>query len=235
MSWPARGDGAQRGFLFARSVGKPGSCPPRPLHRTSSGARAAASPFRRCRDCWRRSRPTDATRSGRLGRVVRRAACWPGFIAAPSRAYDGRFSQSIRPLTGDFWSAGKGWGSRALGGPVGTREAIARLQGFEMPAGAWEQRVLAARMADYDPAWLDQLFMSGELVWGRLCPPRRASEDGPSMAGLTRHRADFAGPARRLTVAAAGRARSTGRLGPPVGSQGAGDADRGAALCSLPS
>jgi ATP-dependent Lhr-like helicase len=54
-----------------------------------------------------------------------------------------------------------------------------------MPAGAWE-RVLAARLADYDPLWLDQLFLSGEVVWGRLRPPRRGEEDGPSMATLSR-------------------------------------------------
>ena len=70
-------------------------------------------------------------------------------------------------------------------GPLGVREAIGQLQGFEMPAGAWEQ-VLAARVADYDPQWLDQLFLSGEAMWGRLRPPRRDESDGPSMAALTR-------------------------------------------------
>jgi ATP-dependent Lhr-like helicase len=69
---------------------------------------------------------------------------------------------------------------------VGAREAIAQLQGFEMPAGAWESRVLAARIAEYDPAWLDNLFLSGELVWGRLTRPRRDEDAGPSMAGLSR-------------------------------------------------
>ncbi|REK09911.1 MAG: DEAD/DEAH box helicase [Planctomycetota bacterium] len=72
------------------------------------------------------------------------------------------------------------------GGPVGVREAIAQLQGFELPAGAWEARVLAARVADYDPGWLDQLFHSGEAVWGRLNPPRRDDQRRPSNAALTR-------------------------------------------------
>lgn len=72
------------------------------------------------------------------------------------------------------------------GGPVGVREAVAQLKGFEMPAGAWEQSVLAARVGDYDPQWLDNLFLSGEVVWGRLRPPRRDEADGPSMAALTR-------------------------------------------------
>ena len=76
-------------------------------------------------------------------------------------------------------------GSRC-GGPVGAREAIAQLQGFELPAGAWEQRVLGARVAEYDPAWLDNLFMAGEVVWGRLNPPRRDEDERPSMATLSR-------------------------------------------------
>ena len=77
--------------------------------------------------------------------------------------------------------AGNRWG-----GIVGVREAIAQLQGFELPAGAWESRVLAARTAEYDSAWLDQLFMAGEVVWGRLNPPDRDDEEGPSTAALTR-------------------------------------------------
>jgi ATP-dependent Lhr-like helicase len=72
------------------------------------------------------------------------------------------------------------------GGAVGVREAISQLQGFEMPAGAWESRVLAARIAEYDPAWLDNLFFSGEVVWGRLTRPRRDEDDAPSAAGLSR-------------------------------------------------
>jgi ATP-dependent Lhr-like helicase len=72
------------------------------------------------------------------------------------------------------------------GGAVGVREAIAQLQGFELPAGAWEQRVLATRVGDYDPQWLDHLFLSGEVVWGRLSPPVRGAEEGPSMAAMTR-------------------------------------------------
>jgi ATP-dependent helicase Lhr and Lhr-like helicase len=72
------------------------------------------------------------------------------------------------------------------GGPVGVREAVAQLQGFELPAGAWEDRVLAARVGEYDPVWLDQLFLAGEVVWGRLNPPRRDDEAPPSMAMLTR-------------------------------------------------
>ncbi len=71
-------------------------------------------------------------------------------------------------------------------GPLRLRQTIAQLEGFELPAGAWEHHVLAPRIDDYDPQWLDQLFLSGEVVWGRLRPPRRDESDGPSMAMLTR-------------------------------------------------
>ena len=69
---------------------------------------------------------------------------------------------------------------------LGVREAVAMLQGFELAAGAWEDKVLAPRVADYDPQWLDALFLSGELAWGRLRPPKRDEKDGPGMAALNR-------------------------------------------------
>jgi ATP-dependent Lhr-like helicase len=71
-------------------------------------------------------------------------------------------------------------------GELGLREAIVQLEGCELPAGVWENKVLAARVADYDPQWLDHLFLSGELVWGRLRPPKRDDEAGQGMAALTR-------------------------------------------------
>jgi ATP-dependent helicase Lhr and Lhr-like helicase len=70
-------------------------------------------------------------------------------------------------------------------GREGLRESIRQLQGFEMAAGSWEQRVLPARVAQYDPAWLDALTLSGEVTWGRLRPPA-AEDEGPSAAGMTR-------------------------------------------------
>ncbi|HWC88343.1 MAG TPA: DEAD/DEAH box helicase, partial [Pirellulales bacterium] len=97
--------------------------------------------------------------------------------------------RQIQPVSrADFWRFLVRWQGLAKpsrGGPVGAREMVGKLQGYEMPAGAWE-RVLASRMVDYDPAWLDQLFMAGEVMWGRLRPPRREADDGPSSAGLSR-------------------------------------------------
>lgn len=57
-----------------------------------------------------------------------------------------------------------------LAGDRGTLEALRQLQGFEIPANAWERQVLARRVADYDPKWLDQLCLTGAVGWGRLSP-----------------------------------------------------------------
>ncbi|HUE36078.1 MAG TPA: DEAD/DEAH box helicase [Candidatus Acidoferrum sp.] len=51
-------------------------------------------------------------------------------------------------------------------------EAIAHLlDGYELPAAAWEPAILSARVKDYDPRWLDQLCFTGRFGWGRLSPP----------------------------------------------------------------
>jgi ATP-dependent Lhr-like helicase len=55
-------------------------------------------------------------------------------------------------------------------GEHGTLEVIRQLQGFEIPASAWERFVLARRITDYDPAHLDQLCLAGVVGWGRLSP-----------------------------------------------------------------
>jgi ATP-dependent Lhr-like helicase len=43
--------------------------------------------------------------------------------------------------------------------------ALEQLQGVVVPASAWERLVLPARVADYSPAYLDELCASGEVVW----------------------------------------------------------------------
>jgi len=52
-------------------------------------------------------------------------------------------------------------------GREGLLEVIAALQGFEIPAVAWEQHILPARISDYKSTWLDELAFSGEICWGR--------------------------------------------------------------------
>jgi ATP-dependent Lhr-like helicase len=49
---------------------------------------------------------------------------------------------------------------------------IKQLEGYEVPAAAWESDVLAARLHDYDPHWLDSLCLSGRALWARLQPAK---------------------------------------------------------------
>ena len=60
---------------------------------------------------------------------------------------------------------------------------IGRLEGFEAPLGAWEHDLLPARLA-YEPEDLDRLTACGEVVWGRLDPPKMTEDSRGKM--LTR-------------------------------------------------
>jgi ATP-dependent Lhr-like helicase len=75
-------------------------------------------------------------------------------------------------------------GTRA-GGRAGLREAIERLQGFELAASAWETDVLAPRVAGYRPEWLDDACLAGEVAWGRLSARRQASASMGSTSRAT--------------------------------------------------
>jgi len=45
------------------------------------------------------------------------------------------------------------------------REALVPLQALALPVSLWESEVLPRRVPNYQPAWLDQLCATGELVW----------------------------------------------------------------------
>jgi len=62
-------------------------------------------------------------------------------------------------------------------GERATLEVLRQLQGFEIPASAWEQQVLRRRIRNYDPKWLDQLCLSGAVGWGRLSPHPATLDD----------------------------------------------------------
>jgi ATP-dependent Lhr-like helicase len=55
---------------------------------------------------------------------------------------------------------------------AGVEAVLHLLDGYELPATAWEPAVLAARVKNYDPRWLDQLCFTGRFGWGRLSPPQ---------------------------------------------------------------
>ena len=54
---------------------------------------------------------------------------------------------------------------------------LRQLQGFEIPANAWERQILSRRIANYDPKWLDQLCLTGAVGWGRLSPHPATLDD----------------------------------------------------------
>jgi ATP-dependent helicase Lhr and Lhr-like helicase len=78
----------------------------------------------------------------------------------------------VRPISQEEWQDFlQRWWHAAPGtrreGRAGLAEVIEQLQGFELPAGDWE-RIFAERVESYRPEWLDDLCLSGEVVWGRL-------------------------------------------------------------------
>jgi len=50
-------------------------------------------------------------------------------------------------------------------GPSGLQAVLEILDGYELPAAAWEPDVLALRVKDYSPSWLDQLCFTGRVGW----------------------------------------------------------------------
>jgi len=65
-------------------------------------------------------------------------------------------------------------------GPAGVEAVLSLLDGMELPAAAWEPEVLAPRVKDYTPQWLDQLCLTGRIGWGRL-----SSSQNPNSRGST--------------------------------------------------
>jgi ATP-dependent Lhr-like helicase len=52
-----------------------------------------------------------------------------------------------------------------LHGADGLLRIVEQLGGVALPASAWETLVLPARLRDYSQAWLDELTVSGEVLW----------------------------------------------------------------------
>jgi ATP-dependent Lhr-like helicase len=62
-----------------------------------------------------------------------------------------------------------------LRGLDGVLQIVKTLDGFELPAGAWEASVLPSRLDTYDPSWLDMLCLTGQVGWSRLAARQSAS------------------------------------------------------------
>jgi ATP-dependent Lhr-like helicase len=77
-------------------------------------------------------------------------------------------------------------------GPDALAAVLGQLEGFEAAAGAWETELLPARVAEYDPAWLDDHCLAGRIAWARL-RPRATRPDGGD-------RNSAAGPVRSTPI-----------------------------------
>jgi ATP-dependent Lhr-like helicase len=110
--------------------------------------------------------------------------CDRRLLARIHRLTLGRLRKQIEPVTAaQFMRWLLRWqhvapGSQVLG-ERGTLEVLRQLQGFEIPASAWERQILGQRVANYDPKFLDQLSLTGAVGWGRLSPhPAILEESG---------------------------------------------------------
>ncbi len=107
------------------------------------------------------------------------ATCWCACTPPAGAAGAG---SSSRPAIADFVRFLACWQHVAAGtqaeGRAGLLAVIEQLQGIEVAAGEWERSVLAARVAGYDPRWLDELCLAGEVAWARLTPATRPPDRG---------------------------------------------------------
>ena len=109
-----------------------------------------------------------------------------------------RLRQEIEPVAStDFIRFLLAWQKVApdhqMEGPESLKAIIDLLEGVEAPAAAWEGELLPSRMIEYDPAWLDALCLSGEVVWARLTPLARSAESSERTRG--------SGPVRNTPIA----------------------------------
>jgi ATP-dependent Lhr-like helicase len=103
----------------------------------------------------------------------REAWCDRRLLARIHRYTLDRLRKEIEPVTAGQFLRFLAWWQHVdpetkLEGPRGVAEAAAQLAGFEVPAAAWEASVLPARVRGYKREWLDQVTLSGEVVWGRM-------------------------------------------------------------------
>jgi ATP-dependent Lhr-like helicase len=118
----------------------------------------------------------------------------------------GRMRREIEPVSPvEFMSFLLSWQhvgvNRQVEGRDGVLRVIQQLQGLELPAPAWEQSVLPARVRNYSPADLEHLCLAGVVAWGRLRPEQRFDENLPEKVPARRRRKRLAAPARNAPIA----------------------------------
>ena len=102
-----------------------------------------------------------------------------------------RLRAEIEPVAGrDFVRFLLEWQKVAadahMEGPEAVDKIVAQLEGFEAAAGAWETEILPARLAGYEPVWLDDRCRAGHLAWARLKPRIARSNGGNGRAAPVR-------------------------------------------------
>ncbi len=108
--------------------------------------------------------------------------CERRLLARIHRLTLGRLRKEIEPVTAaQFMCWLLRWqhctSDTKLRGENGVLEVLHQLQGFEIPANAWEKQILANRVSDYDSSMLDHLCLSGVIGWGRISPHPATVED----------------------------------------------------------
>ena len=108
--------------------------------------------------------------------------CERRLLARIHRLTLGSLRKQIEPVTAAVFMCWLfRWQHIAHGAQVrdehGSLEVLRQLQGFEIPASAWEKQVLARRISNYDSKFLDQLCLTGAVGWGRLSPHPAMLED----------------------------------------------------------
>jgi ATP-dependent Lhr-like helicase len=110
--------------------------------------------------------------------------CNRRILARIHRLTLGRLRREIEPVSAmQFHHFLQRWqhyeSSSRLRSVEGVLQIIRQLQGYEIPAVAWESEILSKRVAGYDADDLDQLCLSGTVMWGRLSPhPALESTEG---------------------------------------------------------
>jgi len=113
---------------------------------------------------------------GELGEVDAEEWCERGLLARIHRGTLHRLRQQIAPVTtAEFIAFLLEWqgvdADPRRSGPDALAGVIRQLAGFEAPAAAWESELLSARVDGFEPEWLDNLCLSGQVVWSRLGAP----------------------------------------------------------------
>ena len=113
--------------------------------------------------------------------------CERGLLARMHRYTIQSLRQEIQPVTvADymrFLFAWHGMGEIRPGGDSALLAVLEKLEGYSIPAAAWEKDILPARLNDYSGAALDRLCSSGRIAWARLPSARHKANQDEASAG----------------------------------------------------